>query len=216
MLALPDPTITPLFPAMIRSSATPSRGKSASIADHIAALERREARRRGLYWRLDHGVSAEPVRWFRSEPRPSIQYAGHISTEAARDPRLARGAVALLLIIRARVGHGVTTETTKTTLAHTLHVTTRTIGRWLRDLVRFGYIEATARVGQGGLYTGLRLKLAEKVLPCFRKLPWLSGWLAQNAGTLPSIGGIPDRTELSHTNHSSKESSSGSTAPPDQ
>ena len=96
------------------------------------------------------------------------------------------------------------TATTKTTLAHILRVTTRTIGRWLRDLVRFGYVEASARIGRTGLYTGLHLKLCEKVLPCFRKLPWLTGWLAQNLGT---IGGNPDRTELSDTNHSYKESS---------
>jgi len=91
-------------------------------------------------------------------------------------------------------------------------VCTRSIGRYIAELVRFGYIEARTRRGAGGLYTGLVVTITEKVLPCFRKIPWLAGWLAQNR---PEIGGNPDGTELSHTNHSQKESSLKSLPRPD-
>ena len=79
------------------------------------------------------------------------------------------------------------------------------------ELVRFDYIEARARRGATGLYTGLVVRITEKVLPCFRKLPWLAGWLAQN---FPDNGGNPDRTELSYINHPHKEPSSKTAPPP--
>ena len=126
-----------------------------------------------------------------------------MTTEAARDPRLARGAVSLLIVLRARVGNGTRTETTKTTLAHILGVSTRTIGRWLQDLVRFGYIAVRPRSGPTGLYTGLVLDIAGKVLPCFRQLAWLSNWIAHN---VMAHGEKRDRTELSDINHFSKDS----------
>ncbi|NBU58297.1 MAG: hypothetical protein EBS23_00675 [Betaproteobacteria bacterium] len=175
-----------------------------SIIDHLAAAERALARRATLYHRLETGMTAMPSRWQRTAPRASIQYAGAMTTEAARDPRLARGAVSLLLVLRARAGNGRRTDTTKTTLGHCLRVSTRTIGRWLQDLVRFGYVAARPRCGADGLYTGLILELAEKVLPCFRQLTWLSNWIAHNEA---ATGGIPDRTKVSDTNHFLKESS---------
>ncbi len=187
----------------LTASAPHDRG-AAAIVDRIIAAERQLARRLCLYHRLETGASAVPVRWQRLEPRPSLQYAGAMTTEAARDARLARGAVSLLLVLRARVGGTMRTETTKTTLAHILGASTRTIGRWLRDLVRFGYVSARPRVSAGGLYTGLVLELAQKVLPCFRKDAWLATWIACNAA---AEGALSDRTNVSDTNHSFKESS---------
>ena len=62
------------------------------------------------------------------------------------------------------------TETCKTTLAHIMGVCTRSIGRYIAELIRFGYIEARVRRGAGGLYTGLVITITEKVLPCFRNV----------------------------------------------
>lgn len=196
MYSLPDPIMNPFFRESPSRPSTP-----AALADRIAHLERKAACRARLF----AGASPSlPARWFRPEPRPSMQYAGHMSTEAARDRRLTPQSKALLQVLRARCGNGTRTATCKTTLAHVMGVTTRSIGRYLSELVRFGYLDRMNRRGPGGLYIGLTAIITEKVLPCFRKRAWLAGWLAQNA---PAHGAIPDRTELSDTNHSFKESS---------
>ncbi len=196
MLVLPDPRRNPL----LRESTSP-KPTPAMMADLLVRLERTAARRARVY---TAAPATTPARWHRPEPRPSIQYAGHMSTEAARDRRLTPQAKAVLQVLRARCGHGIQTATCKTTLAHIMGVCTRSIGRYIAELNRFGYIEARVRRGTGGLYTGLVLTITEKVLPAFRDLPWLAGWLAQN---MPENGANPDRTGLSHTNHSHKESS---------
>lgn len=201
-LQLPDPLCNRLLRVPVTRS--PVARRAAEIVDALNAAEIRSARRSRLYHRLETGGDGQPTRWLRSGPRPSIQYAGAMTTQAARDPRLARGAVSLLLVLRARVGNGTRTETTKTTLAHILRVSTRTIGRWLRDLQRFGYVVARPRCGAAGLYTGLILEIAGTVLPCFRQLGWLSNWIAHAA---TATGTNPDRTLLSDTNHFDKESS---------
>lgn len=204
MLALPDP----LRNSLLRES-RPIKPTPPQLADRLSSLERKAARR----VRLTSGLSSSaPARWFRPEPRPSIQYAGHMATTAARDHRLTPQSKALLQVLRARCGSGTRTETCKTTLAHIMGVCTRSIGRYVAELVRFGYIATSVRRGVGGLYTGLVVTIAEKVLPCFRKLPWLAGWLAQNSA---QTGGNPDRTELSYTNHSLKDSASVRWSPPD-
>ncbi len=208
MYALPNPLKNPLLSKTPAPDSLRARSEAARLADGIAALERKAARKARLYSALN-GATASPVRWFRPEPRPSFQYAGHMSTESARDKRLAPQAKALLTVLRARCGHGTTTPTCKTTLAHIMGTCTRSIGRYLADLRRFGYITTRTRRGAGGLAVGLCISITEKVLPCFHKLPWLSGWLAQN---LPANGGNSGRTELPYTNHSYKKPS---TMPPE-
>ncbi|KAB2910935.1 MAG: helix-turn-helix domain-containing protein [Hyphomicrobiaceae bacterium] len=203
MIAIPDPRQNALLAGMIRSEHAPRRGRAAQIVDHLIAMQNREARRTSLYAAIGAGA-AMPARWQKPEPRASFQYAGHMATTAARDKRLTPQSKALLVVLRARCGNGTRTETCKTTLAHIMGVCTRSIGRYIAELVRFGYIEACARQGKSGLYTGLVLRITEKVLPCFRKLAWLGGWLAQNLG---EDGGNRDRTGLSYTNHSFKEES---------
>lgn len=203
MIRLPDPKFNPLLPGGIRILPKSPIGSASSIGDRLVAMQNREARRANLYARIAVG-NAMPVRWMRPAPRASDQYAGHMATTALRDRRLTPQAKALLVVLRARCGNGVRTETCKTTLANIMGVATRSIGRYIADLVRFGYLEAKPRTGRGGLYTGLVLTITDKVLACFRSPPWLSGWLAQNLG---ANGANPDRTELSHTNHLIKESS---------
>ena len=202
MISLPDPRSNPLLAGPSRFDATARRCRAAQIVDHINALQGREARRQSLYASIGKGITL-PSRWMRKEPRASIQYAGHMATTALRDRRLTPQAKALLGVLRARCGNGTRTETCKTTLAQIMGVCTRSIGRYVADLVRFGYIEARPRIGCSGLYTGLVISITEKVLPAFRKTAWLAGWLAQNLGD----GANRDRTELSDTNHSQKESS---------
>lgn len=211
MLTLTDPIANSLLASMIRADRATPRHKAAHIVDHLTALHHREARRQSLYWRMDKSGVPAPARWFRREPRASDQYAGHMATTAARDSRLTPQSKALLQVLRARCGNGSETATCKTTLAHIMGVCTRSIGRYVAELIRFGYIEARARRGGSGLYTGLVIRITEKVLPCFRKLPWLAGWLAQN---LPNNGGKSDRTELSYINHSHKEPCFKTAPPP--
>ncbi len=62
----------------------------------------------------------------------------------------------------ARCGNGTSTATTKTTLAHIMGVCTRSIGRYIRELIRFGYIETRTRRGAGGLYVGLVATITDK------------------------------------------------------
>jgi hypothetical protein len=215
MLILPNPLSNPFFSESTSISTRPPVRTPAMLADALARLERKGARRsRVLSGALPRNL---PSRWFRPEPRPSVQYAGHMATTAARDHRLTPQAKALLQVLRARCGYGVITESCKTTLAHIMGVCTRSIGRYIAELIRFGYITTRFRRGPRGLYTGLVVTITEKVLPAFRKLPWLAGWLAQNAAkqNLPANGQNPDRTELSHTNHSFKDSYSETWSPPD-
>ncbi|MBL8845585.1 MAG: helix-turn-helix domain-containing protein [Hyphomicrobium zavarzinii] len=208
MLHLPDPRRNPLLRESTIRRPTPPQ-----LADSVARLERRAAFRERAYGMQDAVTGQLPARWFRPEPRPSVQYAGHMATTAARDHRLTPQSKALLQVLRARCGTGTRTETCKTTLAHIMGVTTRSIGRYVAELVRFGYIHARVRRGATGLYTGLVVSITEKVLPCFRKLTWLAGWLAHNLAA--ETGGNRDRTELSYKNHSHKEHSFSWASPAD-
>lgn len=209
MISLPEPLCK-----SHHLESTSAKVAPVALADLIVRLERKAARRTRLY----SGAAATPSRWFRPEPRPSVQYAGPMATTAARDRRLTPQSKALLQVLRARCGNGTETATCKTTLAHIMGVTTRSIGRYIAELGRFGYITTRTRHGTTGLYVGITVAITEKVLPCFRKLPWLAGWLAQNLAPERTAehGRKPDRTELSHTNHSHKESYSWSGPIPDK
>lgn len=121
-----------------------------------------------------------PRRWQNAEPRQSRQYANAMSTEAMHDSRLSMGAKALLVELRARCGKGIHMEATKYALALALNRSTRTIQRYLSDLARFGYIITQTRVSRAtGLYTGLRVKISEKVTPFFSKAGDLAAWMAE-------------------------------------
>lgn len=112
--------------------------------------------------------SPAPPRHLRPEPRPSRQWMRSMATTAARDDRLTPQAKALLQVIRARCGRDKDTTTTKTTLANIMSRCPRSIQRYLQELVRFGYIQTrTMKARITGLYTGLRIRITEKVLPYF-------------------------------------------------
>lgn len=205
-IVLPDPLKSPF--RIAPTGAPGLRGMAPPmLADHIAALTGRVARRTRLHAVIGGAAAATPARWFRPEPRPSIQYAGHMSTEAARDRRLTGQSKALLQILRARCGTGTHTATCKTTLAHIMGVSVRSIGRYLHELKRFGYLDLAVRHGRSGLHIGILAAITQKVLPCFRRPAWLAGWLAANLAGLdhPQSGESPGRTVLSCKNHPLKD-----------
>ena len=121
MLTLPNPLLNSHF-----HESSPPKPTPAMLADLVVRLEHKAARRSRLF---AGAASLAPARWFRPEPRPSVQYAGHMATTAARDRRLTPQSKAVLVVLRARCGHGTDTVTCKTTLAHIMGVCTRSIGR---------------------------------------------------------------------------------------
>lgn len=127
-------------------------------------------------------VGPFPRRWSDPEPRESRQYANHMTTTAARDTRLTPQAKALLQIIRARCGNGLETATTKETLAKTIGRHARSIQRYIRELVAFGYIETQTRKNSIGAHTGMIVRLCEKVLPFWKDFRALGVWLQEQAG----------------------------------
>jgi predicted transcriptional regulator len=168
-------------------------------ADERASISRR-ARAKASYGT----IGAYPARWHRPEPQDSRQYANQMATTAARDDRLTPQAKALLQVIRARCGRGQTTTTSKTTLAAVMSRHARSIQRYIAELVRFGYIETTTRRGESGLYTGLIVRITEKVAPFYAKAEALAEWLWTTTQDTAAdlFHGISDRTRLSPKNDS--------------
>ncbi|AVX05997.1 hypothetical protein MXMO3_03494 (plasmid) [Maritalea myrionectae] len=111
-----------------------------------------------------------PLRWARQEPIASDQYAPNMATTAARDERLTPNAKALLQIIHARCATEGITETTKATLANIMNRSTRTIQRYIADLVQFGYLICHTKRNGRGLYVGLVMRVAEKTKPFYHDL----------------------------------------------
>lgn len=166
-------------------------------ADERASMARR-ARANASYGT----VGAYPARWHRPEPQESRQYANQMATTAARDDRLTPQAKALLQVIRARCGRGQTTTTCKTTLAAVMSRHARSVQRYIAELVRFGYIETRTRRGDSGLYTGLIIRITEKVAPFYAKAEALAEWLwtTTQDTTADLFRGFSDRTGLSPKN----------------
>ncbi len=109
-----------------------------------------------------------PHRHLRPAPTPSKQWVKPMATTAARDDRLTPQAKALLQVIAARTGKGRETNTTKTTLADIMRRCSRSIQRYIAELVKFGYIRTQIRKSpRSGLYTGLRIWIMNDVLPYF-------------------------------------------------
>ncbi len=111
-----------------------------------------------------------PVRWGREAPIPSDQYAPNMATTAARDERLTPNAKALLQIIHARCASEGITETTKATLANIMNRSTRTIQRYIADLVQFGYLTTHIKRNGRGLYVGLVMRVTERTKPFYADL----------------------------------------------
>lgn len=121
-----------------------------------------------------------------------------MATKAFRDRRLTDGAKACLGIIRARCGRGVITHTTKTTLASIMGRSTRTIQRYIVDLIRFGYIKTKTRTKRSGWHIGLSVQITKLTLPFFADTPRLAEWLMKDE-RFQTIG----ETKLSPKNDSS-------------
>ena len=159
------------------------------------AHARYEERRRRA--RDSRGTSAAiPARHLRPAPRESRQWCRPMATTAARDDRLTPQAKALLQVLTARCGRHGWTETTKGTLGDVMSRHPRSIQRYVRELIRFGYIRARAvRSAVSGLYTGMRLWVTAHVLPYFSKR--MTADLRALAGAAAGSRGNPGETVLS-------------------
>jgi len=115
----------------------------------------------------------------RPSPNDSRQYAQAMATTAARDDRLTPNAKAFLQVLRARCGKGRETSITKGTAGNIMARSTRTIRRYLVDLVRFGYVELEIRRSARGLHLGLTVKLTALVAPFYEEAKGLARWLAE-------------------------------------
>ncbi|GGE11677.1 hypothetical protein GCM10011390_33500 [Aureimonas endophytica] len=120
----------------------------------------------------------------RAEPNQSRQYARDMATTAARDDRLTPNAKAFLQVLRARCGKGRETTITKGTAGNIMARSTRTIRRYLVDLVRFGYVELAIAKNARGLHLGLTIRLTERVLPFYEEAKGLARWLAETPAAL--------------------------------
>jgi len=120
-----------------------------------------------------------PVRWGQQAPIPSDQYAPNMATTAARDDRLTPNAKALLQIIHARCASEGITETTKATLANIMNRSTRTIQRYIADLVQFGYIVAHTKRNARGLYVGLVMRVSEHTKPFYEDIKRTANLMSQ-------------------------------------
>lgn len=128
------------------------------------------------------GVPRPPVarpRHERPAPNDSRQYARPMATTAARDDRLTPNAKAFLQVLRARCGKGRETSITKGTAGNIMARSTRTIRRYLVDLVRFGYVELEIMRNCRGLHLGLTVKLTALVAPFYEEVRGLARWLAE-------------------------------------
>ncbi len=115
----------------------------------------------------------------RPSPNDSRQYAQPMATTAARDDRLTPNAKAFLQVLRARCGKGRVTSITKGTAGNIMSRSTRTIRRYLVDLVRFGYVELEILRNGRGLHLGLTVKLTALVAPFYEEARGLARWLAE-------------------------------------
>ncbi|MFC0194866.1 helix-turn-helix domain-containing protein [Aureimonas pseudogalii] len=115
----------------------------------------------------------------RPSPNDSRQYAQSMATTAARDDRLTPNAKAFLQVLRARCGKGRVTSITKGTAGNIMARSTRTIRRYLVDLVRFGYVELEILRSGRGMHLGLTVKLTALVAPFYEEARGLARWLAE-------------------------------------
>ncbi|MER0240290.1 helix-turn-helix domain-containing protein [Fulvimarina sp. MAC8] len=133
------------------------------------------------------GVARPPVarpRHRRPSPNESRQYAQPMATTAARDDRLTPNAKAFLQVLRARCGKGRETTITKGTAGNIMARSTRTIRRYLVDLVRFGYVELSILRNARGMHLGLTVKLTDRVAPFYEEARGLARWLAETPSAL--------------------------------
>lgn len=144
-----------------------------------------EARRRSAAVGVVASVPSVPARpsvrprHVRPSPAQSRQYAQPMATTAARDDRLTPQAKAFLQVLAARCGKGRETTITKATAGNIMSRSTRTVRRYLIDLIRFGYVEVQTRANARGLHLGLTIRITDLVRPFYEEAKGLARWLAE-------------------------------------
>lgn len=141
----------------------------------------------------------------RPTPNESRQYAPAMATTAARDDRLTPNAKAFLQVLRARCGKGRETTITKGTAANIMARSTRTIRRYLDDLIRYGYIQSEIRTNRNGMHIGLAITVTELAAPFFESAKGLARWLAETPSAVLRpfegvVAGFQGRTLMSPKN----------------
>ncbi len=86
---------------------------------------------------------------------------------------------------------------------------TRTIRRYLVDLVRFGYVELETRRNARGMHLGLTVTITQKVVPFYEEAQGLARWLAETPAAVfrpfeAVVSGSQGMTSLSPRNQSRK------------
>lgn len=128
-----------------------------------------------------------------------------MATTAARDDRLTPNAKAFLQVLRARCGKSRDTTITKGTAANIMARSTRTIRRYLDDLIRYGYVTTEIRTNRNGMHIGLVITVTELAAPFFESAKGLARWLAETPSAVlrPFEGvvtGFQGRTLMSPKN----------------
>lgn len=186
---------------------TPEEAEADRTRAQARAQRTGQMKRHGMMVSLGQRIPAmPPLRWTNEPPIPSNQYAPAMATTAARDARLTPQAKALLVVLHARCGAARQTDTTKGTLGSIMSRCTRSVQRYIAELVRFGYITAVTRTGRKNMHVGLRIHIRERAQPFFDNLAACSTWLARKLGQgdeIPSnFGGLVGETALSPKNQS--------------
>lgn len=141
----------------------------------------------------------------RPSPNDSRQYTPAMATTAARDDRLTPNAKALLQVLRARCGKTRETTITTGTAGNIMSRSTRTIRRYLTQLVRWGYVETKVRMNRNGMHIGLTIIVTDLVAPFYESAKGLARWLAEmpSAALRPFtsvVAGKQGRTLMSSKN----------------
>ncbi|WP_062213222.1 helix-turn-helix domain-containing protein [Aureimonas sp. AU12] len=128
-----------------------------------------------------------------------------MATTAARDDRLTPNAKAFLQVLRARCGKSRETIITKGTAANIMARSTRTIRRYLDDLIRYGYIQSEIRTNRNGMHIGLVITVTELAAPFFESAKGLARWLAETPSAVfrpfeGVVAGFQGRTLMSPKN----------------
>ncbi|WP_244498267.1 helix-turn-helix domain-containing protein [Aureimonas ureilytica] len=152
----------------------------------------------------------------RPTPNESRQYAPAMATTAARDDRLTPNAKAFLQVLRARCGKSRETIITKGTAANIMARSTRTIRRYLDDLIRYGYIQSEIRTNRNGMHIGLVITVTELAVPFFESAKGLARWLAETPSAVLRpfegvVAGFQGRTLMSPKNQTPISSLKGTT-----
>lgn len=163
MQASPDP-LTEDMREVLANRMTWDEAKQNAAARQVRSTRAKQAQAKG-------SRTPDP-RANRPGPNDSRQWAQSMQTTSARDPRLTPGARVLLQVIVAEIGHDPSRILCNGYLAARLHVSPRTVQRYIKQLLAYGYINAeTIASERTGLDIGRRIwTIATKVRPFWHRL----------------------------------------------